>query len=227
MKAVIFDVDGVIADVRESYHRAVQETVKHYTGVELPLPRIRELKFKKAINNDWDLTVELIKSLGKEPPPYGELVEVFEAHYDRHKDKEKLLLPREFFKTLREEGYALGVVTGRPERDLSYLFDRFSLWEFFDCVINEDHVPDPSLRKPHPYPLHLCMESLGAEGGLYVGDNRADAEMVFSYRKLYGKPVELVHYTPAFPEEVPAHHRASSPEELLTLIRREVSPLRE
>ncbi|NPB07107.1 MAG: HAD hydrolase-like protein [Aquificae bacterium] len=220
----MFDVDGVIIDVRDSYHRAVQETLKHYTGALLPLERIREFKFSRGINNDWDLTVALIRELGYEPPPYDELVEVFEAYYDEFKEHEKLLLPRELFETLKEEGFTLGVVTGRPLRDLSYAFDRFKLWEFFDAVVCEDDVPAPELRKPHPFPLHACVEALGAEGGVYVGDQRADAEMVLSYRKLYGKDVKFLHYAVVLPEELPAHFRAASPEELLRIARLEAGP---
>jgi HAD superfamily phosphatase len=33
--AVIFDVDGVLIDVRPSYHRAIHETFQFYTGKPL------------------------------------------------------------------------------------------------------------------------------------------------------------------------------------------------
>ncbi|GAB6065585.1 HAD hydrolase-like protein [Aquifex pyrophilus] len=214
MKAVIFDVDGVIVDVRKSYHYAIKETVKHFTGRDLDIEFIREFKFSRGINNDWDVSVELIKYLGFEPPPYSELVEIFERFYDGFKDKEELILGREFFKELKSFGLPLGVVTGRPKRDLKYLFDRFKLWEFFDAVVDDDDVGDINLRKPHPYPLHLCMESLGAEEGIYIGDNNADMEMVKSYRKIYGKPVLFVHFKKVFKEELPADFSTEDPEEL-------------
>ncbi len=214
MKAAIFDVDGVIVDVRNSYHHAIKETVKHFTGKELSLAFIREFKFSRGINNDWDVSVELIKHLGFEPPPYEELVEYFEAVYDTLKDKEELILPPKFFAELRDAGIPLGVVTGRPKRDLSYLFDRFGLWEFFRCVIDDDEVGDKNLRKPHPFPLHLCVECLGAEGGMYIGDNNADYEMVKFYRKIYGKPMEFVHFKKVFKEHLPADFSTENPEEL-------------
>ncbi|WP_461831728.1 HAD family hydrolase [Aquifex sp.] len=214
MKAVIFDVDGVIVDVRKSYHYAIKETVKHFTGKDLDIEFIREFKFSRGINNDWDVSVELIKYLGFEPPPYGELVQIFENFYDEFKDKEELILGREFFKELKSFGFPLGVVTGRPKRDLKYLFDRFELWEFFDAIVDDDDVGDINLRKPHPYPLHLCIESIGAEEAIYIGDNNADMEMVRSYRKIYGKPVEFVHFKKVFNEALPADFSTEDPEEL-------------
>lgn len=214
MKAVIFDVDGVIVDVRNSYHHAIKETVKHFTGKNISLEFIREFKFSRGINNDWDVSVELIKYLNFEPPPYDELVEVFENYYDQLKDKEELILDKNFFKDLKESGLTLGIVTGRPKRDLEYIFDRFQLWEFFDAIIDDDDVGDINLRKPHPFPLHLCMESLGAQKGVYIGDNNADYEMVKFYRKIYGKPMEFIHFKKVFQENLPADFSTDSKEEL-------------
>ncbi len=62
--AVIFDCDGVLIDVRESYNRAIQETVayivKEATGLTFSrdgVPREVIHLFKKSggFNNDWDL----------------------------------------------------------------------------------------------------------------------------------------------------------------------------
>lgn len=218
MKVVIFDVDGVIVDVSNSYHYAIKETVKHYTGKDLPISYVREFKFSMGINNDWDVSVELIRHLGFEAPPYEELVNYFESVYDKLKDKEELILKPEFFNELKEAGISLGVVTGRPKRDLSYLFDRFGLWKFFDCIVDDDEVGDPNLRKPHPFPLHLCVEHLDAEGGIYVGDNTADYEMVKFYRKIYGKPMGFIHFKKVFKESLPADFSTESGDELKSYI---------
>ncbi|NPA32239.1 MAG: HAD hydrolase-like protein [Aquificae bacterium] len=218
MRAVIFDVDGVIVDVRDSYHHAIKKTVEHFTGISLPLEEIREFKFSRGINNDWDVSLELIKKLGKEPPPYGELVDVFESFYDELKDREKLILGRDFFKELKDRGVLLGIVTGRPKRDLSYLFERFSLWEFFDAVVDDDDVGDISLRKPHPYPLEMCMGKLSAGEALYVGDNRADWRMVRDYNRMHGERVGFVHFKKVSDEELPAIFATDDEGELLRFL---------
>ena len=55
---VIFDVDGVIFETSKSYHLAIVETVKFYTGKEgINKDEILDIKFKLGINNDWDVSV--------------------------------------------------------------------------------------------------------------------------------------------------------------------------
>lgn len=67
--AVIFDCDGVLIDVRESYNRAIPETVayvvKELTGFPFPKNLVsREIihSFKKSggFNNDWDLVYAIL-----------------------------------------------------------------------------------------------------------------------------------------------------------------------
>ncbi|WP_457600231.1 HAD family hydrolase [Hydrogenivirga sp.] len=226
MKAVIFDVDGVIVDVRESYHYAIKETAELFLGREVPLSAVKEIKFRKAINNDWDVTYEVIKEFGGEAD-YGELVERFTEIYERLKHREKQLLPAELFKDIRDRGVPLGIVTGRPKADLEFVLSRFGLKEFFDVTVDEDDVVDKNLRKPHPFPLHLCMESLGAQEGIYVGDNDADRQMVLYYRKLYEKPMKFVHFKRVVDLELPADFSTSEEEELRNYLLKEVSPNRE
>ena len=220
MKAVIFDVDGVIVDVRESYHQAIKKTAEHFLGKEVPLELIREIKFSKGINNDWDLTYEILKQEGKEVD-YDELVDKFTEFYEELKDREELILPPDFFRTVRNAGLSLGIVTGRPKRDLEYVLKRFGLEGMFDAIVDEDDVVDKNLRKPHPFPLHLCMEALGAEEAIYVGDNKADLDMVKAYRKIYAKPVAFVHFRKVTDVDLPADFFTDSEEDLTNFLLRE------
>ncbi len=217
MKAVIFDVDGVIVDVRESYHYAIKETAEYFLGKEVPLELVKKIKFSKGINNDWDATYEVLKEFGKEVD-YDELVEKFTEIYEKLKHKEKQILKREFFEEIKEKGIQLGIVTGRPRRDLEFVLERFNLKDIFDFTVDEDDIVDKNLRKPHPYPLHLCMEGLGCEEAIYVGDNKADYDMVYFYRKMYEKPVEFVHFKKVVELELPVSLKAENEEELKKLI---------
>ena len=226
MKAVIFDVDGVIVDVRESYHYAIKETAGYFLGEEVPLELIKEIKFSRAINNDWDVTYEVIKSYGKKVD-YSELVEVFTQIYNRLKYKEKQILPTELFRELKKSGIPLGIVTGRPKEDLDFVLERFGLREFFHTTVDEDDIVDKSLRKPHPFPLHLCMEKLEANEGIYVGDNKADYEMVYFYKKLYSKPVKFVHFKKVVDLDIPADLVAKDEEELRSFLLSEACPNQE
>ncbi len=185
---VIFDVDGVLIDVSKSYHFSIKDTVDHFTGKDIPLEELRDIKFSFGINNDWDVsvagilyadsglpldkfkkdfkdyskTLELMYKYAEERgiklPDYKDLVEFFEEKYRIHRLKEELIFPHEALERIREKADITGVITGRPFEDLDFSFKHFDLYRYFDLVITEDDIPDPHLRKPSSYPLKLFFE---------------------------------------------------------------------
>ncbi len=185
---VIFDVDGVLIDVSKSYHYAIKDTVDFFTGKDIPLEKLRDIKFHFGINNDWDVSVAGIlyaksgleidsfkkifspysnnlesmyrfsKEFNIELPSYRELVDFFEERYREHRLKEELIFPHEALERIREKVDILGVITGRPFQDLDFSFKHFDLYRYFDLVITEDDIPEPHLRKPASYPLKLFFE---------------------------------------------------------------------
>ncbi|MFN7064832.1 MAG: HAD family hydrolase [Aquificaceae bacterium] len=191
-KGIIFDVDGVMVDVSQSYHYAIKHTAEHFTEREIPIEEVQRIKFSRGINNDWLATLEVIREFGKEVE-LQKVIEVFNGLYRRLRDKERLIIQRDFFESFREVGIPMGVVTGRPREDLLYLFERFDLFSYFECIVDEDTIEQRELRKPHPYALHLCVETLGIDKGVYVGDSLADWQMVQEYRKAYKKPMAYIH----------------------------------
>jgi HAD superfamily phosphatase len=193
MKGVIFDVDGVIVDVRASYHFAIKKTAERFLGFEVPIEKVRLIKFSKGINNDWIATEEVIRYFGREVE-LDEIVRVFNEIYKSLRDKEKLILDGDFFSNLKAQGVSLGVLTGRPKEDLNYTFEKFGLFKYFDFLLDDDDISVSDLKKPHPYALHLCIESMNLSACVYVGDSLADWEMVDYYKKMYDKPVEYIHF---------------------------------
>ncbi len=185
---LIFDVDGVLIDVSKSYHYSIKDTVDFFTGKDVPLEELRDIKFSFGINNDWDvsvagilyakssLTLEDFKRAFSEHsnelkkfyefgerfdiklPDYDELVEYFEDRYRKHRLKEEMIFPHEALERLREKADILGVITGRPFQDLDFSFKHFDLYKYFDLVITEDDIPKPELRKPSSYPLKLFFD---------------------------------------------------------------------
>jgi len=187
---IIFDVDGVLIDVRKSYHYSIKDTVEHFTGRPADREKLLDIKFSFNINNDWDASVAgilFVKSgldiekfkdefkpysqslegmyrFGKEKgidlPEYKRLVEVFEDFYHKHREKEELIFPHDVLERMRKKGDILGVITGRPFEDLDYTFKRFDLYKYFDYIITEDHIPQPELRKPSSYPMKLFFQKV-------------------------------------------------------------------
>jgi HAD superfamily phosphatase len=192
-KGLIFDVDGVIIDVSHSYHYAIKNTAERFLGRGLDINLVREIKFKKGINNDYLATLEVIKTFGGSAS-LEEVVEVFDQEYEKLKEMEGLILSRDFFKKLRDLKVPIGILTGRPRRDLKDAFDRFELWEFFDVVVDDDTIEQPSLRKPNPYALNFCMEKMNLDFAVYVGDSLADYQMVEGFKRQYAKRVDYIHF---------------------------------
>jgi HAD superfamily phosphatase len=57
----LFDIDGVIRNVSGSYRRAIQATVRHYSGWTPEVGRIDALKSEGLWNNDWEASLELLR----------------------------------------------------------------------------------------------------------------------------------------------------------------------
>ena len=59
VKALIFDMDGVLADVKASYRAAIIQTCKYF-GVTITNDDINKVKAKGDANNDWVVSHRLI-----------------------------------------------------------------------------------------------------------------------------------------------------------------------
>lgn len=220
-RGIIFDVDGVIVDVSQSYHYAIKHTAEHFLKREVPLQEVLRIKFSRGINNDWLATFEVIKEFGGEAK-LEDIVEVFNQFYLSLRDKERLILQRDFFERLKNLGYPLGIVTGRPREDMAYLLERFNLYPYFDFVVDEDSIPQEELRKPHPYALHFCVETLDLDAGVYVGDSIADWQMLKDYKRIYAKSFEYIHVGE---KAVPEGIRPVPPEKLFEALQEALQSL--
>ncbi len=215
--SIIFDVDGVLIDVRPSYHKAIYETFKYYTKKNLKEEDFILVKKKAGINNDWEsssalilmsfgyLTKEEILSYIKSQKTiqkkifenpyfnYYELVNVFEAFYKTFRTKEKILLERDLLEDLKSR-YKMGIVTGRPRDDLMFSLEFFNIKDLFDFIIDDDYTTDKSKRKPSKEALRACVERLeSSKGGVYLGDTISDMMMSRSYNEAYSPYVYYVH----------------------------------
>src|SRR5450631_2097567 len=65
---LVFDMDGVLVDVTESYRETIARTVEHFTGVEVPRAKIQEYKNQGGWNDDWQLTHHMVGAAGVDVP---------------------------------------------------------------------------------------------------------------------------------------------------------------
>ena len=65
---LVFDMDGVLVDVTESYRETIACTVEHFTGVKPTNEQIQEFKNQGGFNDDWRLTHHAVTSAGVDLP---------------------------------------------------------------------------------------------------------------------------------------------------------------
>jgi len=172
-QALLFDLDGVIADVSRSYRRAIIETVATF-GVEATPEQIGRIKREGGANNDWELTDALLRRLGK-PQIFEDVKDRFEALYHGTDDRpglkreETLLISRETLSTLCAR-MSLGIVTGRPRADALEFLERFDIADQFGAIVTMEDAP----AKPDPAPVRVALESLVVERAWLIGDTVDD-----------------------------------------------------
>ncbi|MBI2547956.1 histidinol-phosphate transaminase [Candidatus Woesearchaeota archaeon] len=180
-KILLFDMDGVLVDVRQSYRRAIQETAAFFTQARIDPSEIEQLKRQGGYNNDWDLTEALILKRGITIPKQL-IIETFQEIYWGNEttrgyiEDEKWLFSQDTLEQLYKN-YRLGIVTGRPRQEATFILEKFAVAPFFDTVIVMEDYPSEK-AKPNPYPLRLALQRLGKKSiqktALYLGDNIDD-----------------------------------------------------
>ena len=84
---ILFDIDGVIRDVTNSYRMAIQETVNKFCGWKPSIEDIDSIKSEGCWNNDWDLSLEMTRRHIKKNnqritvPNRKKIIEAFENYY--------------------------------------------------------------------------------------------------------------------------------------------------
>ncbi|MAD60272.1 MAG: TIGR01548 family HAD-type hydrolase [Myxococcales bacterium] len=177
-QAILFDLDGVIADVSESYRAAIIGTAASY-GVEIHDRDIAMIKACGDANNDWRVTQTLLHKHGLDVS-LAEVTERFERLYQgeefdsQHSPrglylKETMIPTRETLIKLCE-GRKTAIVTGRPLKDALIFLERFNLTDLFQELITMEDAP----AKPDPAPVKLALSRLGVERAWMIGDTVDD-----------------------------------------------------
>jgi HAD superfamily phosphatase len=176
MKPVlVFDMDGVLVDVTDSYNGSTIETVRHYTGRTITQDLIHDYKNRGGWNNDWDLAHHLCLRFGVQAD-YGELVNHYlrvflGGNHDGLILREKWI-PRPGLLESLGERYRLAIFTGRIYMETEPTLRRFAPGVTFDPLLTTDRAPRP---KPAPDGLIHIRELTGAREMFYVGDTVDDA----------------------------------------------------
>jgi phosphoglycolate phosphatase-like HAD superfamily hydrolase len=169
MDAVVFDWDGTLVDSLPAIMRANATVL---AGYGIPFD---EARYRAAYVPDWRL---MYQRLG-----------LAEAHLEAAGASwldlyRSAPLPRPFsgvrtaLRRLSEAGYAMGLVTAGHRALVEEQLERLGLAAVLPVRVCGD---DPVAAKPHPDPLLLALDGLGARGrasaATYVGDGPDDMRM--------------------------------------------------
>ena len=174
-RILIFDVDGVLIDVKESYWRSGLQTIRQITGKRATWAEFYEWKRQPGNNDDWMMVSRWATAQGF-PTSYEEARKAFQPFYWGRNGKggnvlrEKLLVtPRLIQKWAKHR--ELNLFTGRTRQEFTYSFKTWPAASCFRRVI----TMDDGRKKPHPDGLHAILDQRDPKSALYLGDNIDDA----------------------------------------------------
>jgi HAD superfamily phosphatase len=174
-EVIVFDMDGVLVEVSESYREAIRETVQSFTGQWVSFDEIQDFKNAGGWNNDWLLSHRLIADRGV-GVPYPDVVARFnQIFFGDNGDglilREKWMPSPGLLEGLSERA-KLAIFTGRAPFEAEATLKRCASHIRFDPVITDNDVRNP---KPAPDGLLLIQQRYPNQEIWYLGDTVDDA----------------------------------------------------
>lgn len=186
MRAVLFDLDGTLADTAPDMALTVNRMRDKRGLAPVPLEQVRPHVSKGARGM-------ICSAFRIEPddPSFQALREEFLALYEENLCVGTRLFPGmpELLDALEDAGLAWGVVTNKFERFARPLVAALGLGARAAIVVGGDTCPRP---KPFPDPLLFAASSIGVDpqATLYVGDDERDVQAA----RAAGMPVLVAAY---------------------------------
>ncbi|GAB4552245.1 MAG: TIGR01548 family HAD-type hydrolase [Pleurocapsa sp.] len=197
---IVFDIDGVIRDVGNSYRRAISDTVEHFTdGAWRPtMEDLDTLKSEGIWNNDWRASEELVyryfdsqgRSRDKVNLDYDRIVDFFQGRYrgtnpeafDGYITTEPLLVSTSYLQQLSDNNIGWGFFSGATRGSAEYVLkQRLGLTE--PVLIAMEDAPG----KPDPTGLFAAIAKITSDATcpvFYLGDTVADMLTIIKAREV-------------------------------------------
>lgn len=174
-EVLVFDMDGVLVEVGQSYRESIRETVRHFTGADVSQDTIQDFKNAGGWNNDWQLSHRLIGDLGK-TVPYSEVVDQFNLIFFGAEGngliRKEEWMPRAGLLEDLAKRAALAIFTGRVKYEADATLGRYASHIQFTPLVTDDDVAHP---KPAPDGLRIIQQHYPGKHIWYLGDTVDDA----------------------------------------------------
>lgn len=175
LKLAVFDVDGTLVDSRKVIHRAMVRAFQRAGLGEIAYDRVRTIV-------GLELTEAVLRLAPADYPAerIPELATFYKQAFVEQRAEKGFSEPlyegaRETVERLADEGWLLGVATGKARRGLDIVFEHHGLHSYFQTFQTVDTGPG----KPHPRMVLDAMAETGArpEETVMIGDTSFDMEM--------------------------------------------------
>ncbi len=172
---IVFDMDGVLVDVSESYRETIVRTVEHFSGVTVTRAQIQDYKNQGGFNDDWKLSHHIIAEHGV-AVEFQTVVDYFQGMF--HGNGTDGLILRE--RWMARDGlfdrlaarFDFAIFTGRMRWEAEVTLHRFAPSLRFDPIVGVEGVTAP---KPAPEGLLKIAAAAVGRKIWYVGDTVDDA----------------------------------------------------
>jgi len=172
-EAIVFDLDGVLADVRESQRAAMIATGAAF-GVAITMADVERALRSGDAANDWIVTQRLIVERGK-TVDLSSVTARYQSLYlgtngtPGLRERERAIVPRAVLERLAKR-LPLAVVTGRPREEARWFLEREGLAPLFGAMV----CMEDAARKPDPAPVRLALTKLGVQRAWMIGNTPDD-----------------------------------------------------
>ena len=169
VRLIVFDWDGTLMDSEAQIVACLQAAIE-----DLSLEPLDDELLRNVIGLGLREAIDTLV-----PGQDATFHQAFIGHYRRHwfaSDGSSLFDGvRDTLDTCRQQGFLLGVATGKSRRGLDRVLTETGLLDYFSATRCADEAPS----KPHPQMLHDVMEQLEVlpEQTIMVGDTEYDMEM--------------------------------------------------
>ena len=164
---VLFDLDGTVIDSGAIILASMRHAAETVLGGEYT-----DEGLMAAVGGPG-LEAQMV---ALDPNRVDELVRVYREHNEPLHDTLQCCVGMEdVLAILKERGHRLGIVTAKRRLTADLAFARLPIEHLFETVVGGDETHE---HKPHPAPLLLALERLGAraEDAAYVGDSPFDMQ---------------------------------------------------
>lgn len=158
IKAVIFDMDGVLIDAKDWHYDALNKSLAIF-GLEIS-------KYDHLVTFDGLSTGQKLKMLSKThvlPEPLHKFINEMKQQYTMditHQLCKPVFHHQYALSKLKEDGYKLAVASNSIRNTVKVMMDKASLAEYLDFFLSNQDV---SKGKPDPEIYNLAIKKLGLD----------------------------------------------------------------